>query len=167
MIIKMKMKRLFLTIATFIITNILFGQTVIDSVYKGLQEMCWVDTINGIKDCYIDEARPKWKWYHTTILKFSGDSVFVEQSPILVHKKDTLYSASDGGFYYYSGTVTRNNENTVTLDLTETNCDYCGVLTKKQEDGTLLVVKRTKHFIATVTTNGMIINGQKFIRTNK
>lgn len=32
-----------------------------------------------------------------------NDSVFLYKQPIHIRKKDTVYSASDGAFYYYLG----------------------------------------------------------------
>jgi len=179
----MKMKRLFLILATLTITNVSFGQfhndsiyteystrekwlaefekSHIDSIFLGFQEMCWTND-KGKKECYTDPTRPKRKWYHETTIAFSGDSVFVKQSPVSISTKDTLYSASDGGFYYYIGTVIRNNESVLTINLIETYCDYCGIVKEKQEDGTYKVVKRTKTFIATISTNGLTINRQQF-----
>jgi len=181
-----EMKQLILILAILTITNISFGQlrvdstytdystrekwlaefekSHIDSIYIGFQEICWTND-RGKKECFpYYPKRPKRKWYHETIIAFSGDSVFVKQSPVSISKKDTLYSASDGGFYYYIGTVVKNNENVVIINLTETYCDYCGILMKKQEDGTYKVsdVKRTKTFVATITAVGLTINNQKF-----
>ena len=39
-------------------------------------------------------------------------------SPISVYKKDTLYSASDGAFFYYKGVFNRNND-LLTMNFTE------------------------------------------------
>jgi hypothetical protein len=37
----------------------------------------------------------KFKSFHLGYLKIKGDSVFLDQGPIYVYKKDTTYSASD------------------------------------------------------------------------
>lgn len=73
---------------------------------------------------YGDPAKPQYKWYHLSELTFKGDSVYLEQSPIAINKKDTIFSASDGGFYYYAGTIQLFKGRTV-ADLTLTTCDYC------------------------------------------
>lgn len=73
---------------------------------------------------YGDPAKPKYKWYHLSELTIKGDSVFLEQSPVAIFNKDTIFSASDGGFYYYAGTVQLFKGQTV-ADLTLTTCDYC------------------------------------------
>lgn len=71
-----------------------------------------------------DSAKPQYKWYHLSELTFKGDSIYFEQSPIAIHKNDTVFSASDGGFYYYAGTIQIFKGQTV-ADLTLTTCDYC------------------------------------------
>ena len=178
-----KMKRFILILAVLTITNISFGQSHIDSIcteyptrskwlalfekahidsiYSGLQEICW-NNGKREKQCYTDPTKPKRKWYHLTTIAFSGDSVFVKQSPVSINKKDTLYSASDGGFYYYTGIVIKNNKNVVIINLTETHCDYCTMPTETQEDGKK--VERRKTFIAAITTAGLTINKQQFRR---
>ncbi len=66
---------------------------------------------------YSDSAKPLYKWYHLSELTFKSDSVYLEQSPIAIYKKDTVFSASDGGFYYYAGTI-KNYKGQTFADLT-------------------------------------------------
>jgi len=73
---------------------------------------------------YSDSAKPQYKWYHLSELTFKGDSVYLKQSPIAIYKKDTIFSTSDGGFYYYGGTIETYNRQTF-VDLTLISCDYC------------------------------------------
>jgi hypothetical protein len=73
---------------------------------------------------FSDPAKPEFKWYHLSELTFKGDSIYLKQSPIAVHKNDTIFSASDGGFYYYAGKIQLFKGQTV-ADLTLTSCDYC------------------------------------------
>ena len=73
---------------------------------------------------YNDPAKPRYKWYHLSELTFRGDSVFLEQSPVSIYKSDTSFSASDGGFYSYSGTLENYKGKTV-ASLTLISCDYC------------------------------------------
>jgi hypothetical protein len=73
---------------------------------------------------YIDPAKPLYKWYHLSKLTFKVDSVYLEQSPIAIYKKDTIFSTSDGGFYYYAGTIKTYKGQTF-ADLTLISCDYC------------------------------------------
>src|SRR5438093_643626 len=67
--------------------------TTLNGVYIGLEELPF----------QVDPAKPKWKWVYLSYLKIKGDSVFLDQSPVSIYKRDTSFSASDGGFYYYSG----------------------------------------------------------------
>jgi hypothetical protein len=97
-----------------------------DGLYVGLEEMCWTDSA-GKKECYIDPANSKRKWYHLTYIKIKGDSAFVDQNPVSIYKKDTGFSASDGAFYYYSG-LFKTKDTTIIFNLTELFCDYCGHL---------------------------------------
>jgi hypothetical protein len=76
-----------------------------------------------IKGYKKSESR-KHKWYHLTEVTFNGDSVFVEQSPIAIYRKDTLFSASDGGFYHWAG-VLHNIKNGFLAEMTLVQCDYC------------------------------------------
>lgn len=132
----------------------------IDSVYVGLLEICWTDK-DGVKECFLDPGRPKWKWYHYTVIKFSKDSVFVEQTPVMILKKDTLFSSSDGGFYFYTGSFSKKGT-ILLIDLVETYCDYCGVLTELKEDGTRAVVQRRKKIEAIFKSKKLSIDGQTF-----
>jgi hypothetical protein len=107
-----------------------------------------------------------FKAYHLGYLKIKGDSVFLDQNPIFVHEKDTSYSAFDGGFYYYSGTLTKT-DTTVLLNLKELFCDYCGVSVEMKPDGTQQAVKRTKQLKGRLTDKGFLIDGYLYARTTK
>jgi hypothetical protein len=124
-----KLKNAILTFIAYYFCSVTYGQGKLDATYVGLEEMCYTDS-TGIKDCYTDPSNPKWKWYHLSFLKLKGDSVFMQQNPIAIHKKDTTFSASDGGFYYYSGTFS-SSDTALVINLKEISCDYCGKLTKK------------------------------------
>ena len=129
----------------------------LDGFYTGLEEMCWTDS-TGKKDCYGDPADPKWTWYHLGNLKIIGDSVFLDQSPICIYKNDTTFSASDGAFYYYSGTVEKHDTN-VLINLTELFCDYCPVHILTEPNETEEVIKRKKLLRGIVHSKGIVING--------
>ena len=151
-----------LTLLFCFITALTYGQSSLDGTYIGVEEKCYVGK-DGKKDCYNDPSRPKWKWYNLSKMKIKGDSVFLDQSPIAIYKKDTTFSASDGGFYYYSGKL-RKVDTVVNIQLTELYCDYCGVQMKKLPDGTTQLVRRTKEWTAKVTGKGIVINGYLFRR---
>jgi hypothetical protein len=87
--------------------------------YQGLERMCWKGK-DGKRKCY-DSPR---KWYHCNTLKIRNDSVFLYKAPLEIRGKDTLYSASDGAFFYYFGHIqTANGADSVILYIN--NCDYC------------------------------------------
>lgn len=134
-----------------------YGQSAVDGTYIGVEEKCYTDS-NGKKECYTDSSKPKWKWYNLCKLKIKGDSVFLDQSPIAIYRKDTSFSTSDGGFYYYSGTLSKV-DTAMNIKLTELYCDYCGVQMKRSADGTRQRVKRTKQWTAKILKEGIVING--------
>lgn len=108
------MTKIILTIFFTIFILQVFGQVKPKGTFIGLEAM------KG----YGDPAKPNYKWYHLSILEFRGDSIFLDQSPIAIYKKDTIFSASDGGFYTYAGTILKYKGKTF-ADLKLVNCDYC------------------------------------------
>lgn len=139
--------------------------TSLNGLYAGLEEMCWTDS-TGKKDCYSDPANPKRKWYHLGYLKIKGDSVFLDQDPVNIYKNDTAFSASDGAFYYYSGTLQKNGT-TILINPDELLCGYCAVPEKRKADGTYEVIKRTKKWKGTLTSKGILIDGNLYAKTSK
>ena len=151
------MKQTFLILFAILFATFSFGQSKIDNAYVGTEKICWKQT--GKNSCdNTDNENPKWKWYHLNILKIKGDSVFLDQSPILIYKKDTTFSASDGAFYYYHGKLTQLTDTTFSIRLTEIFCDYCGEPVEKQKDGTMKRVYRTKTYLCKKTKNGFWAN---------
>lgn len=142
--------------------SLAYGQSSLDGFYIGLEEMCYVDE-NGKKECYSDPADPKRKWYRLSKMKIKGDSVFVDQSPIAIYKKDTIFSASDGGFYYYRGTI-KQSDSLLSISLVEFYCDYCGVEVITLPDGTREIKKRTKKWTARLAAEDLVVNGYLFRR---
>jgi len=90
------------------------------ALYKGFERMCWTND-KGKIECY-DAPR---KWYHENLLLIDKDSLFIYKVPVQIVGKKKIYSASDGAFYYYFGTVTQTETGTI-VSLTMNNCDYCG-----------------------------------------
>lgn len=80
-----------------------------NGVYQGLESM------KGYGD---------GRWYHLNTVYVRNDSVFLYKEPIHIRKKDTVYSASDGAFYYYFGKV-RRADSVLYVWLARNNCDYC------------------------------------------
>lgn len=102
---------IFLSIKTF--------SQIADGYYIGYERMCWINS-KGKKECY-DAPR---KWYHKNNLLIDNDSIFIYKEPIHISKKDTLYSASDGAFFYFAGKIFNNDDYDYTT-LLMTNCVYC------------------------------------------
>ncbi|NMH27853.1 hypothetical protein [Flavobacterium silvaticum] len=106
-----------------------------------------------------DSGHPKQKWFHKYMLKIKKDSVFVDKIPVSVIGKDTLHSESDGGFYYYKGTLVRQ-ENQVKIELTETGCEYCPVEVLAKDEK----IQPQKRY-GKITENEIEIDGVKLDKT--
>lgn len=109
----------------------------------------------------LDTEKPNYKWYYKTELTFKNDSVYIERSPISVYQSDTLYSASDGGFYQYKGTWKEDKE-MIEINAVETNCDYCPETVEKTADGSYKKVVRQKNYKGNKTIEGLNLNGITF-----
>ena len=158
------MKQLFLFFVTIFIITLSIGQVKLDGTFVGTEKLCWQQTKKDSCD-NSDISNPKWKWFRLNVLKIKGDSVFLDQSPISIYKKDTSYSASDGGFYYYHGVLTMLTDSTFSITLTEIFCDYCGIAVKKQTDGTMKSVYQTKIYSCILTKEGFRANSILYKRT--
>lgn len=146
------------TIILFLLPFYSFSQNTFNGVYEGLEKLCWDSTkenpcINTIEE---DSAE---KWYRLCLLKIKGDSAYMDQSPISIKGNDTSYSASDGGFYYYWGTVTKKGDSII-INLEQKFCDYCGI----KQNGIVPV----KKLIVTKVGKNIIANGILYrrIKTN-
>jgi hypothetical protein len=159
-----KMKQTFLFFVAILITTFSVGQSNFDKTFVGTEKICWQKTKKDSCD-NSDNFNPKWKWYRLNVLKIKGDSVFLDQSPISIYKKDTSYSASDGGFFYYHGKLTKLTDTTFSINLTEIFCDYCGTPVKKQADGSLKRIYRTKDYLCRLTKDGFWANEIFYKRT--
>src|SRR5215467_5035147 len=84
---------------TLLSSGSVYGQAPVAGRYVGLVNMTSVDP-----------SRPKYKWFRLTHFTVSGDSVWVKQNPVAIYKKDTVWSSSDGGFYYYRGTYSQQGD---------------------------------------------------------
>lgn len=111
----------------------------------------------------LDESNPETIWYHQTLIKIKNDKVFIEQIPISIFKKDTLYSESDGGFYYFKGTITENKDE-AKISAKEISCDYCATEMKKKSDGTFEKIIREKNYEIKIVSDGLLINNQLYRR---
>jgi len=128
-----------------------------NGMYVGFEEMSSVTPHDSLN-----------KWYHKNNLSIEGDSVFLYQSPVAINKSDTSYSVSDGGFYYFSGLIELKG-NSVSIDLLQTGCDYCGEPVKINKDGSLTKLKVTKKLSGTFDKTGLKLNGlaYKKVEINK
>lgn len=134
-----------------------------DGFYVGLEEIFWTNN-TGKKEYYKDPAFPQNKWYHLGSMHISKDSAFFNQAPVYIESKgDTVFSESDGGFYNYSGTITQNGDS-ISLNLVESNCDYCIQTITKQANGEETVVKKKKKLIGRLSKEGLIINNKLYRR---
>lgn len=87
--------------------------------------MCWKNK-KGQIECY-DSPR---KWYHLNTILIDNDSIFLYKVPVRIDKNDTIYSASDGAFYYYYGVIKQVDTSQIAY-LTSHNCDYCGTMIRE------------------------------------
>lgn len=132
-----------------------------NGTYIGFEEIYITDG-QSIKHRYLDENKPESKWYHQSTLIIKGNSAWLEQSPISIIAADTLFSASEGGFYSYSGKIVRQNDNKISIDFLETHCDYCPQLAEKNADGTYQAIASKKHYDAILSEQGLTIDGNFF-----
>ena len=149
------MKETFFLLFSIFMLSTVFGQD-IDGTYVGLEKICWKTSKSG-KCINTDDFNSKSKWFHQNILKIKGDSVFLDQNPISIYKKDTSFSASDGAFLYFTGLVSKTHTS-ITFKLVELFCDYCGEFKQKQSDGTLIWIKRTKLLSGKIIKDGIVID---------
>ena len=63
-------------------------------------------------------------WYSKNSITFKNNAVFFEQSPVSIKNGDASYSASDGGFYYYKGSL-KPKGSKFFAHLKFISCDYC------------------------------------------
>lgn len=135
MLDKLIKKQAYLPFILLFIHTLSFGQSHINKTFIGTEKICISNNQND--SCHnIDNKRPKWKWYNFNILTIKGDSVTLYQKPVRIYKKDTLFSASDGAFYNYKGTLKKLTDTTFLIMLTETCCNYCGELFETQNNET-------------------------------
>jgi hypothetical protein len=128
--------------------------------YRGLERMCWIND-KGKIECY---NSPR-KWYHLNELYVENDSAFLYKSPIQIVKKDTIYSASDGAFYYYLGTI-HQTDTGLMINLKENSCDYCGQRVKTDSaSGFMYPIIPTYDYKLTLTKNGIQFNNVEYTKT--
>lgn len=65
-----------------------------------------------------------YTWYHLSTLEFKNNSVLLTQRPMAIYKEDTIFSNSDGGFYFYRGFI-ENIKGKKLARLELMVCRYC------------------------------------------
>lgn len=129
-----------------------YGQSISNGSYVGLEDYHYSSR----------EHHHNFKWYHLTRLTIKDDSVWVEQDPIAIYKKDTMWSSSDGAFYYFEGRITTEG-NQITMNLKMTNCDYSGV----PIDSAYRKRWSNRIWNGQMTTGGLVVNGTYFRRSDQ
>lgn len=112
--------KIIITILLIVLTSFRLFSQVESGSYKGLERMCWTNN-KGKVHCY-DAPR---KWFYENSLFIDKDTFFIYKVPVEVVGNKKIYSASDGGFYYYYGTIKQTDTGSI-LNLVMHNCDYCG-----------------------------------------
>jgi hypothetical protein len=98
-----------------------FAQERPQGIYAGLEKIYKSDSMENQADTYTPK---KYQWFHLSYVEFRGDSVFLEQMPVSVYKRDTIFSASDDGLFSYSGIISSAGTK-LKANLTLNNCDTC------------------------------------------
>lgn len=93
--------------------------------YTTMEEMCWVNSA-GARKCY----GPPKTWFHEKTLVIKQDSLYIRSVPVVMENGEKLYSASDGGFMYYTGTVHCDKKGLIARYAIR-RCEYCGLKTRK------------------------------------
>ena len=95
------------------IPTTLHAEEIVDGIYIG-----WEPSPDISPDVKSD------KWFHGHTLKVKGNKLYIETYPVWVKNGEITYSASDGAFYSYEGTIfSKNNKSYVKLKMI--SCDYC------------------------------------------
>ncbi|WP_445725608.1 hypothetical protein [Flavobacterium sp.] len=138
-----------------LISTISFSQTKKEKTFVGYEPIMWNKDKEG-NETNADFENPKQKWYHKNILKIKNDSVFLDRVPVSKIRKKTLYSSSDGGFYYYKGIIIKEHNQTK-IELTEIGCEYCPTVVSKNKNE--IIPKRKLY--GKITEEGIEINNVK------
>lgn len=112
------MKHSLLIFLTLFLANQIFSQFG-SGYFFGEESICVKDKYRRIK-CY-DSPR---KWFHENQLSIKNDTFFLYKVPFHKVKNKRLFSAADGGFYYYLGIPKFENKDTF-IYFHKNNCDYC------------------------------------------
>ncbi len=88
--------------------------------YRGMEKM---ENLNPEKK--------KARWFHENTLVIDNDKIRLAGQPVEVIGKEKTYSASDGGFPVYEGTVEQTEDHSTTrayVHWESKKCDYCMIV---------------------------------------
>jgi hypothetical protein len=123
-----------------------------DGTYLGMEPM-----VNLSPD------EPKARWFHENTLVIRGDTVTLNKSPVWFKDGEKFFSASDGGFYTYRGTLSFvDGQWRVTLLLTDS--DYVGVRVNRNRKP---LPPKPQRSIITRTKDGSLLVGEVTYRKSK
>jgi hypothetical protein len=92
--------------------------------------LCSIESFSqNVKNYYVGLERngisyENEKIFHKNHLLILNDSIYLYKEPIIITNNDTIFSASDGAFYYFRGKLIEK-ENQLFVELKLMNCDYC------------------------------------------
>ena len=127
-------------------------QPLTDGTYVGMEPMP-----------NISPDEPKARWFHQNTLTIKGDAATLSKSPVWFKNGKKFYSASDGGFYTYRGTVSIADGHW-SVELLLTDSGYVGVPIGK--DGKPMPPK-PQQFTITRTKDGSFLIGKVTYRRSK
>lgn len=102
------------------------------------------------------------KWYHLNHLLIQNDTVFLYKEPVRLIHGDTLYSSSDGAFYYYTGNI-NHEKDSIRARLILINCDYCIMpVSLDTITNEIVNIPTVNSYIIKPRSNKLIINKVKY-----
>jgi hypothetical protein len=92
--------------------------------------------------------QPEAHWYHENVLTVRGQTIRIEKYPRWLVDDNVRFSASDGGFYTFEGSMEAVAGRTL-VKLRLAKCDYCAI-----DVGDSLPSKRTREYVVTYERDG-------------
>ncbi len=119
----MTKKAIFLAIVLSLIIN-LSAQNINGKYSSLLLNTLEIDTSGHIRFYGIDSFSTQ-KHFHEVEIKIHGKKISVRKSPVYFENDQKVYSVSDGGFLYYTGTLMTAGD-VLIAKLNLVNCEYYG-----------------------------------------
>jgi hypothetical protein len=88
---------------------------------------------------------PHAYWYHANVMTIRGARLEMKNSPVYESHGKMIWSASDGGFYRYEGTIETLGARLL-FRVRGIDCDYCGIRAD--------LFERTDEYVARVNADG-------------